>query len=80
MCPKWFAKEAPALLASYRTHLVEQRIPKLFAAEVEATRMPEMFGVSTKEFRPIAEIRGVVDYLRFATELFGLRESEPLRN
>src|SRR5574341_431147 len=79
LCPKWFAKEVPALLASYRTYLVEQRIPWLTAAEEKATRMAELFGVSTKDFRPIAEMQAVVDYLRLATELFGLRESEPLK-
>lgn len=79
LCPKWFDKEVPALLASYRTYLVEQVIPKHAAAETEAMRMPEMLGVSTKDFRPIAEMRAVVDYLRFATDLFGLRESGPIK-
>jgi len=43
-------------------------------------RMPEMLGVSTKEFRPVAEMRGVLDYLKVATELYGLREGGPLSN
>jgi hypothetical protein len=77
VCPKWFAKQVPDLLASYRAFLVEQRISK--RAETEAVHLPtfEMLGVSTKAFRPVAEMEAVVDYLRFATELFGMRERTP---
>jgi hypothetical protein len=77
VCPRWFGKQVPDLLASYRAYLVERRIPK--RAEAEATHVTslEMFGVSTKAFRPIAEMRAVVDYVRFASDLFGQRERTP---
>lgn len=77
VCARWFGKEVPDLLTSYRAYLVERRIPK--RAEAEATPLPmfEMFGVSTKAFRPIAEMRAVVDYLRFASDLFVMRELTP---
>jgi hypothetical protein len=77
VCPRWFGKQVPDLLASYRAYLVERRIPK--RAEAEATHVTslEMFGVSTKAFRPIAEMRAVADYVRFASDLFGQRERTP---
>jgi len=77
VCPRWFGKQVPDLLASYRAYLVERRIPKRAEAEATPLSMYEMFGVSTKAFRPIAEMRAVVDYLRFATDLFGARERTP---
>jgi hypothetical protein len=59
---------------------VEQRIPQRTAAGVKGTRMPELLGVSMQEFGPVAEMRGLVDYLRFATAVLGLREDRPLKN
>ena len=77
VCPRWFRTQASELMASYRTYLVEQRIPPLAEAERTSMRMPELLGVSTREFRPVAELKAVVDYLRSASAVFGQREREP---
>lgn len=79
LCPRWFGKQVPDLVASYRAYLVEQRIPGRAEAEAAPLAMFEMFGVSTKDFRPIAELQAVVDYLRFASDLFLLRFLERRR-
>ena len=78
LCPRWFGKQIPDLVASYRAYLVEQ-VPKRAEAEAKAARMYELLGIPTKDFRPIAESRAVLDYVRFASELFGLRDTEPYK-
>ncbi len=77
LCPKWFGKEIPELLASYRAYL-DKRIPKRAEAQMSTTRMFELFQVPAKEFRPVAELQGVVDYLRFASDLYLHRTVKPL--
>ena len=77
VCPRWFRTQATELMASYRAYLVKQRIPPRAEAERTSMRMPELLGVSTREFRPVAELKAVADYLRFASDLFGQREREP---
>jgi len=77
LCPRWFRDEAPRLAAAYRAYLTEHRIPPVAEAERTSMRMPELLGVSTSEFRPVAEMKAVADYLRFVSELFGMREREP---
>lgn len=79
VCPPWFGKQMPEFLASYRAYLVEQRIPKRAELETRAVAFYELLGLPTKDFRPIAELRGVLDYLRFASDLFGLREKGPYK-
>jgi hypothetical protein len=79
VCPSWFGKQIPDLLASYRTYLVEQRIPARAEAEKTGARMFELFEIPAKDFRPIAEDKGVLDYVRFASDLFLLREVEPAK-
>lgn len=77
LCPRWFRDEATRLAAAYRAYLTEQRIPPVAEAERTSMRMPELLGVSTREFRPVAEMKAVVDYLRFVSDLFVHREPEP---
>lgn len=77
LCPRWFRDEATRLAAAYRAYLIEQRVPPVAHAERTSMRMPELLGVSTSEFRPVAEMKAVADYLRFVSELFGMREREP---
>jgi hypothetical protein len=73
VCPRWFRQQIPELLASYRSYLEKQRIPRQTEGERKPLPMYEMLGVSTREFRPIAEMQGEVDYLRYASDLFVMR-------
>jgi hypothetical protein len=76
-CERWFRKQIPDLLTEYRTYLVEQRIPKQQAGDAKPVPMLEMLGVSAKEFRSVAEMRGVVDYLGLALDLYTMRSNTP---
>ena len=77
MCERWFKKQIPDLLTAYRAYLVEQRIPKQKAGHAKPVPMFEMLGVSAKEFRSVAEMQGVVDYLRLAFDLYTMRSNAP---
>ena len=77
VCPRWFRTQANELMASYKAYLVEKRIPPVAEAERTSMRMPELLGASTREFRPVAELKAVRDYLGFASEVFAQREREP---
>ena len=79
VCPRWFGKQIRDLLASYRTYLVEQRIPARAEAENTGARMFELFEIPATDFRPVAEQKGVLDYVRFASDLFLLRSVEPAK-
>lgn len=79
VCPRWFGKQVPDLLASYRTFLVEQQIPARAEAEATAARMFELFEVPATDYRPLAEQKAVLDYVRYASDLFLLRYLEPAK-
>ncbi len=79
VCPRWFGKQVPDLLASYRTFLVEQQIPARAEAEATGARMFELFEIPAKDFRPLAEQKAVLDYVRYASDLFLLRFLEPAK-
>ena len=79
VCPRWFGKQVPDLLASYRTFLVEQQIPARAEAEATGARMFELFEIPAKDFRPLAEQKAVLDYVRYASDLFLLRSLEPAK-
>lgn len=79
VCPRWFGKQIPDLLASYRSFLVERRTPARTDAEKTGVRMYDLLGIPATDFRPIAEQQGVLDYVRFASDLFLLRSSEPAK-
>ena len=79
VCPRWFGKQVPDLLASYRTFLVERQIPARAEAEKTSARMFELFEIPANDYRPLAEQKAVLDYVRFATDLFLARFVEPLK-
>ena len=56
---------------------MEQQIPKQKAGDLKPVPMFEMLGVSAKEFRSVAEMKGVVDYLQLALDLYTLRSDAP---
>jgi hypothetical protein len=76
LCPRWFGRDIPALLAEYRAYLVNDFIPKGLESEAAVRRQLELFGVSAQEYQPVAGLNGVVAYLRFALDLFNERRIE----
>jgi len=77
LCERWFKKEVTALLAEYRTYLVNDRIPKQTESAAAAGRQLELFGFSSRDYHTTAGLNGAADYLRFAYDLFNPRRSEP---
>jgi len=73
ICARYFGKDIPALLAEYRAYQVTDIIPKGVENEAATARMLELFGVPAGRYQSVAEMSGVVVYLRFAIDLFALR-------
>ena len=77
LCPKWFNREIPALIGQYKTLQVEE-LPKAAAAEASSKRVLDLFGLSSNEYQPTAEISAVVAYLRFVINLYRERQGAPM--
>lgn len=79
LCGEWWSASGPFLgwLKRYRDYLVQDHIPRQEKSDDIAMGTVRLMGASTASYRSTAAMKGVLDYMKRASEVFGAREAQP---